>query len=141
MNEQLSVKLLEHHGVKPTSNRILVAKALETAQRPLSLMELETRIKTIDKSGIFRALTLFREHHMVHVIEDGGDGVRYELCRSHDDEHDDDMHVHFFCEVCRQTYCLDNIKIPPVELPGGFVMNTVNYMVKGMCPNCRDRRG
>ncbi|MBP3849477.1 MAG: transcriptional repressor [Prevotella sp.] len=141
MNEQLSVKLLEHHGVKPTSNRILVAKALETAQRPLSLMELETRIKTIDKSGIFRALTLFREHHMVHVIEDGGDGVRYELCRSHDDEHDDDMHVHFFCEVCRQTYCLDNIKIPPVELPGGFVMNTVNYMVKGTCPNCRDRRG
>lgn len=141
MNEQLCVKLLEHHGVKPTSNRILVAKALETAQRPLSLMELETRIKTIDKSGIFRALTLFREHHMVHVIEDGGDGVRYELCRSHDDEHDDDMHVHFFCEVCRQTYCLDNIKIPPVELPGGFVMNTVNYMVKGMCPNCRDRRG
>ena len=118
-----------------------MAKALETAQRPLSLMELETRIKTIDKSGIFRALTLFREHHMVHVIEDGGDGVRYELCRSHDDEHDDDMHVHFFCEVCRQTYCLDNIKIPPVELPGGFVMNTVNYMVKGTCPNCRDRRG
>lgn len=141
MNEQLCVKLLEHHGVKPTSNRLLVAKALETAQRPLSLMELETRIKTIDKSGIFRALTLFREHHMVHVIEDGGDGVRYELCRSHDDEHDDDMHVHFFCEVCRQTYCLDNIKIPPVELPGGFVMNTVNYMVKGTCPNCRDRRG
>lgn len=141
MNEQLCVKLLEHHGVKPTSNRILVAKALETAQRPLSLMELETRIKTIDKSGIFRALTLFREHRMVHVIEDGGDGVRYELCRSHDDEHDDDMHVHFFCEVCRQTYCLDNIKIPPVELPGGFVMNTVNYMVKGTCPNCRDRRG
>ena len=137
MNEQLCVKLLEHHGVKPTSNRILVAKALETAQRPLSLMELETRIKTIDKSGIFRALTLFREHHMVHVIEDGGDGVRYELCRSHDDEHDDDMHVHFFCEVCRQTYCLDDIKIPPVELPGGFVMNSVNYMVKGICPHCR----
>ncbi len=141
MNEKICVKLLEHHGVKPTSNRILVAKALEAAQRPLSLMELEARIKTIDKSGIFRALTLFREHHMVHVIEDGGDGVRYELCRSHDDEHDDDMHVHFFCEACRQTYCLDNIKIPPVELPGGFVMNSVNYMVKGICPNCRERRG
>ena len=141
MNEHICVELLEHHGVKPTSNRILVAKALEAAQRPLSLMELEARIKAIDKSGIFRALTLFREHHMVHVIEDGGDGVRYELCRSHDDEHDDDMHVHFFCEVCRQTYCLDNIKIPPVELPGGFVMNSVNYMVKGICPNCRDKRG
>ena len=137
MNEQACVELLEHHGVKPTSNRILVAKALEAAQRPLSLMELEVKIKTIDKSGIFRALTLFREHHLVHVIEDGGDGVRYELCHSHDADQDDDMHVHFFCEECRQTYCLDDIKIPPVGLPGGFVMNSVNYMVKGICPHCR----
>ena len=45
----------------------------------MSLSELEYKILSIDKSGIFRALTLFREHHLVHVIEDGGDGVRYEL--------------------------------------------------------------
>lgn len=137
MSEQTCVDILTRHGVKPTANRILVAKALETAGRPLSLSELEAKIKTIDKSGVFRALTLFREHHLVHVIEDGGDGVRYELCRSHDCEHDDDIHVHFYCERCRRTYCLDDIKIPPVQLSGGFVMNSVNYMVKGICPTCR----
>jgi len=139
MNESLCIEILEHHGVKPTSNRILVTKALESADRPLSLLELEIKLKTVDKSGISRALTLFREHHMVHVIEDGGDGVRYELCRSHHDDHDDDVHVHFFCEKCRRTYCLDDIKIPPVELPGGFLMSSVNYMVKGICPNCREK--
>ncbi len=138
MNEELAVTLLEHHGVKPTSNRIVVIKALEGASRPLSLTELESKIQTIDKSGIFRALTLFREHHVVHVIEDGGDGVRYELCHSHDADHDDDVHVHFYCERCRRTFCLDDIKIPPVELPGGFIMNTVNYMIKGICPQCKD---
>ena len=63
--------------------------------------------------------------------------MRYELCRSHDEEHDDDIHVHFYCEHCRRTYCLEDTKIPPVELPGGFVMNAVNYMVKGICPACR----
>jgi Fur family ferric uptake transcriptional regulator len=137
MSKQDTVELLAFHGVKPTANRILVASELEAAGRPLSLSELEAKIKTIDKSGIFRALTLFREHHLVHVIEDGGDGVRYELCHSHDEEHDDDIHVHFYCERCRRTYCLEDTKIPPVALPGGFVMNAVNYMVKGICPACR----
>ena len=101
MSKQDTVELLAFHGVKPTANRILVASELEAAGRPLSLSELEAKIKTIDKSGIFRALTLFREHHLVHVIEDGGDGVRYELCHSHDEEHDDDIHVHFYCATWR----------------------------------------
>ena len=137
MNEQQCVELLEHHGVKPTANRIVVVKALAKAGRPLSLTELEYQILTIDKSGVFRALTLFREHHLVHVIEDGGDGVRYELCRSHDEEMDDDLHVHFFCERCRRTYCLEDVPVPEVELPEGFGQISVNYMVKGICPQCK----
>ena len=73
----------------------------------------------------------------MHVIEDGGDGVRYELCRrSHDAETDDDLHVHFYCEKCRQTYCLEHIAIPEVELPEGFQQTSVNFMVKGVCPEC-----
>lgn len=139
MNEQQCVELLEHHGVKPTANRIVVVKALAKAGRPLSLTELEYKILTIDKSGVFRALTLFREHHLVHVIEDGGDGVRYELCHSHDDETDDDLHVHFYCEQCRRTYCLEDVPVPEVQLPEGFNQLSVNYMVKGICPACRKK--
>ena len=89
--------LLEQHGVKPTANRIVVARTLAEASRPMSLTELEYKILSIDKSGVFRALTLFREHHLVHVIEDGGNGVRYELCHSHDEDDDDDLHMHFYC--------------------------------------------
>ena len=85
ISQQICEEMLQEHGVKPTANRIVVVKALADAERPLSLSELEYKIMSIDKSGVFRALTLFREHHLVHVIEDGGDGVRYELCHSHDD--------------------------------------------------------
>ena len=46
------------------------------------------------RQGIFRSLTLFKEHHLVHAIEDGGDGTRYELCLSHDSARDEDAHVH-----------------------------------------------
>ena len=67
MDEANCVRLLEEHGIKPTANRIVVAKALASSMLPQSLAELERRIMTIDKSNIFRALVLFREHHLVHV--------------------------------------------------------------------------
>ncbi len=129
-------ELLEHHGVKPTANRLLIARALQDANRPLSLMELETQLETIDKSNVFRALTAFREAHLVHVLEDAGDGVRYELCHSHDEEHDDDVHVHFYCTRCHKTYCLEDTPVPPVAVPEGFNPESVSYLVKGICPEC-----
>ena len=98
MDENRYITLLEEHDVKPTANRLIVLRTLDGAGRPMSLSELEYKILTIDKSGIFRTLSLFREQHLVHVIEDGGDGVRYELCHSHHDGIDDDLHVHFYCE-------------------------------------------
>jgi Fur family ferric uptake transcriptional regulator len=130
-------QLLASHGVKPTANRIVVAKTLAAADRPMSLTELEYKILSIDKSGVFRALSLFREHHLVHVLEDGGDGVRYELCHSHDEhQQDDDQHVHFYCERCQRTFCLPATPIPSVQLPDGYLMQSINYMVKGTCPEC-----
>ena len=140
MDENIYITLLEEHDVKPTANRLIVLRTLDAAGRPMSLSELEYKILTIDKSGIFRTLSLFREQHLVHVIEDGGDGVRYELCHSHHDGIDDDLHVHFYCEQCQKTYCLDHIPVPDVDLPEGFAMSSVNYMVKGICPHCATAR-
>ena len=137
MNETEYVKLLEEHGIKPTANRIVVLRTLDSSLQPLSLAELERRIMTIDKSNVFRALTLFREHHLVHTIEGSGDATRYELCRSHDHDHDEDQHPHFFCEVCQQTYCLDYMDMPEATLPPGFEFHSVNYLIKGICPHCR----
>ena len=129
-------ELLSRHGIRPTPNRLLVARAMEESGRPVSMSELETAIDSIDKSGIFRTLVLFRDKQLVHVLEDGGDGARYELCHSHDSEHDDDLHVHFYCEKCRKTFCLEDIHIPRVSLPQGWSAHTVNYMIKGVCPSC-----
>jgi Fur family ferric uptake transcriptional regulator len=137
MNSAECEALLASHGIKPTANRIVVARTLAAAERPMSLTELEYKILSIDKSGVFRALTLFREHHLVHVIEDGGDGVRYELCHSHDGHaEDDDQHVHFYCERCHRTFCLTDMPIPTVSLPAGYELHDINYMAKGLCPEC-----
>ena len=129
-------ELFAQHGVKLTANRLLIAQALEEAGRPLSMTELEDRLETIDKSNVFRALTAFRDAHQVHVLEDTGDGVRYELCLSHHEDEDDDVHVHFYCTQCRRTFCLHDVPVPPVHVPDGYEPQGVSYLVKGICPAC-----
>ena len=137
MDEATCISLLQVHGIKPTANRILVAKALASSIQPQSLAELERRIISIDKSNIFRALVLFREQHLVHAIEGSSDGTKYELCYSHDHEHDDDQHPHFYCEKCQQTYCLNDAELPEILLPQGFEAHSSYLMIKGLCPHCK----
>jgi len=131
-------QLLGQHGVKPTANRIVVAQALARSAMPMSLSELESSIVSIDKSGVFRTLRLFVEHHLVHTIDDGSGGTRYELCQSHShDGEDDDLHPHFFCERCRRTYCLRDLALPHIDAPEGFLVTSANYVIKGICPQCQ----
>lgn len=136
MNSNEILGLLQRHGVKPTANRIIIAGALAQASNPLSLSDLEVDIATIDKSSIFRTLATFKEHGLVHVIEDGSDSAKYELCHGTGDEHDNDRHVHFYCERCNRTFCLSQVHVPQVQLPAGYRVRGVNYLVKGLCPRC-----
>jgi Fur family ferric uptake transcriptional regulator len=126
--------LLAEHGVKVTANRLLIARALEQAGRPLSMMELEERLESIDKSNVFRTLVAFKDAHLVHVLE--GDPVRYELCHSHHEGHDDDLHVHFYCVKCHKTYCLEEIPVPSVQVPEGYQVQEESYLLRGICPQC-----
>ena len=140
MDEKTCIRLLEAHGIKPTSNRILVVKALAAEEAPSSISDLERRLLSVDKSCVFRCLMVFREHHFVHSVEDGDGQVRYELCHRHGDT-DDDMHVHFYCRRCHRIFCMENTPVPGVDIPEGFEMESVNYMIKGLCPECARKKG
>lgn len=131
--------LMQEHGIKPTANRILILKALLHAGRPLSMTEIETALESVDKSIISRALTLFREHRLLHALADGGDSARYEVCHCGEAEEDSDRHVHFHCDVCGRTFCFEQLPIPAVDYPSGFAVENVEYMAHGVCPECRSR--
>lgn len=47
-----------------------------------------------------------------------------------------DLHTHFHCEKCNKTFCFTNIPTPVVKLPQGFTLNSINYVLKGICPDC-----
>lgn len=131
--------ILERHGVRPTANRLLVYCALKTASKAVSLGELEIMLETIDKSSISRTLAILLEHHLLHSMEDGEGVVKYELCTGEDDCSVDDMHPHFYCESCRKVICLKSVRIPVVQISDGCIVNSINYMIKGLCPECARR--
>jgi len=128
--------MLSEHGIRPTANRIMIVRTLQESSRPLSMMEIEVALESVDKSGISRALAVLKENHLLHTLEDGGDSVRYELCHGHHGDEMTDEHVHFHCQVCGKTFCLEDVHIPSVDYPEGFVVQNVNYMAKGVCPEC-----
>lgn len=130
---------LTRKGVKPTSNRILVYRAISSARNPLSLTELVADIQTLDKSSIFRVLNLFLAHDLIHSVEDGSGSMKYETCRSEGQCSVSDMHIHFHCEHCGRTLCLESLPVPLVNLPAGFDVHSVTYMVKGICPDCQNK--
>lgn len=130
--------ILGQKEIKPTSNRILVMRELGKATRPISLADLEQLLDyTLDKASIFRVLDLFAEKGVVHVIEDGSWSQKYEMCHSGGIHHTiSDQHVHFYCKQCKETHCIETVKVPMVDLPEGFCLHAVNYMIKGICPKC-----
>lgn len=133
------IRRLEKKNVKPTAIRLLVVDAILSAGHAVSLSDLEVMLDTVDKSSIFRTLELFVKHHIVHSIDDGSGSVKYEICEGEDECTLDDMHVHFYCTVCHKTFCFKTIHIPLVQLPEGFTLESVNYMAKGVCKDCREK--
>ena len=50
-----------------------------------------------------------------------------------------DLHAHFHCEHCNRTFCFANLPAPLVSLPEGFTIRSINYVLKGLCPECAAR--
>ena len=141
MMTESCIHLLEAKGVRPTANRILLIKALSGIGKPASMGDLEIYIGTMDRSSIFRGLSVFLKHHVVHMIDDGSDSSKFELCPADGECQVADMHAHFHCELCGATICLDNVGVPALEFPPGYSVSSVNYVVKGVCAACSSIAG
>lgn len=139
MNSQDMISRLESKGIRPTANRILVMKTLMGEQNPQSLSNLERKMVSMDKSSIFRTLTLFLEHDVVHAFEDGRGVLCYELCEEKGACDHHDGHIHFYCESCQRSFCMEDIHIPSFELPEGFYPHSISFVIKGECPDCRKK--
>jgi Fur family ferric uptake transcriptional regulator len=128
---------LANKNVTPTAMRILVMNRLLEQNAAISLSDIEKSLAPADRITIYRTIKTFEEKGLVHVIEDGTGAPKYALCLEECDvnEHHD-LHVHFNCISCKETFCLPNCKIPDVSLPANFSSTEMNLIVKGICDKC-----
>ena len=139
-NEEFLIHKLQHRDIKPTATRLLILNAMCRGDETVSLPQLEKLLPTIDKSTISRTLNLFLLHQLLTVVDDGSGSLKYNICSDDCDCSVEDEHTHFYCEHCHRTFCLKRIHVPVVQLPEGFQLNSINYVIKGICPECAEKR-
>ena len=128
---------LTHKNINPTAMRLLVLDLLLKQQSAIRLSDIEKRMEPADRITIYRTLKTFVEKGLVHIIDDGTGSPKYALCPGscEPNEHHD-LHVHFYCLTCKETFCLPNSKIPDIILPDKFSATEMNLVVKGVCDQC-----
>lgn len=136
LDDKFYTDKLALRGIKPTATRLLILREMFRGDETVSLPQLERLLPTVDKSTISRTLSLFLMHRLIHAVDDGSGSLKYNVCSDDCDCSVEDEHTHFCCERCHRTFCLKNIHVPVVPLPDGFVLNSINYVIKGLCPEC-----
>ena len=129
-------KILHLRDIKPTAIRILVLGTMLNHNSAFSLSDLETEMGTVDKSTLSRTINLFHQHHLIHSIDDGSGSIKYSVCREECQCSLGDLHVHFHCDRCGNTYCMEGISIPNITLPPNFRLENINFVMKGGCSQC-----
>src|SRR5690606_37572437 len=126
---------LTEKNTKPTSMRILVYDFLVAQKTALSLSEIEEQLAYADRITIYRTLKTFEENGIVHSIQENHT-TRYKLCEDDCDEKTHrDWHLHFYCRICKQTTCKEDIVIPQ-HLQTNFRIDEIRFFAKGICENC-----
>ena len=132
-------KRMMNNGVRPSPVRNLVLRTLDNATSPLSAHDIETELQTVDRSSITRTIAVFLSAGLIHAIPDGTAAIKYESCHCSRHNHDDE-HPHFHCEICGRTICLSDSHIPEIGLPDGFTALKSNFIIYGICDQCRSAK-
>lgn len=132
-----AVSLLKKHGMSVTQSRVGILEAFLQVGSALEHADLEKRMGTADRVTIYRTLQSFVDKGLLHVVPTTDNSIRYALCKANCAEgHHHDNHVHFACNTCNVTYCLDDVVQPIISLPPGFKAAQTDLVVKGICNMC-----
>lgn len=130
---------LSSAGIRLTAVRLLIWRTLrEQVSDAFSLADVQDILYTVDRSTIFRTLTLLAEHGLLHTIDDGSGMQKYCVCHCADHDHHTG-HIHLTCTRCHKTWCLESVDIPAVTVPDDFEVSEREYIIKGVCRKCRQR--
>ncbi len=136
MNKDLE-NILIAKQITPTAMRLLVLEYLLKQNAAISLTDLEQEFERSDRVTLYRTLKTFEEKGLIHNIKDGNEAVKYALCQDAcEPGAHHDLHLHFYCTVCKELFCLPKTKIPELQLPAKFKLQELSLVARGICNNC-----
>jgi len=137
--EQRITNLLKIGKLRSTTVRKLVLKEfLEAGTTAISSYEIEKKFEDLDRITLYRTLKTFEEVGIIHQAVDVSGRSKYAICSEDCTSHQhEDHHAHFYCKKCERTVCLDDVKIPTLNLPNDFQLEDSQLVLSGVCGDCK----
>jgi len=129
--------ILKKANLRVTQVRKRVVERLLDADFALTPHEIEEAFDQIDRVTLYRTLKSFEQKGIIHKVNDGTGIDKFAMCEQEcTEDHHHDEHIHFNCNVCGHTYCVDEIRMPEIKMPHGFSVQSTDIIVKGICNHC-----
>lgn len=134
-----ALTILKNHKLSVTGSRQKIMELFLASAGALSHADIEKSSGPgFDRVTIYRTLQSFVESGIIHLIPTTDNSIKYALCKDDcQSGHHHDNHVHFVCDECKQTTCLDEVVIPVIKLPKGFTSHQSEMMISGVCRDCK----
>jgi len=131
-------EILKKYRLKNTSLRKRMITQFIESDAALSHKDIEDKLASdFDRVTIYRNLKSFEEKGIIHFVRSDQNATLYALCHENCSNHNHlDSHVHFKCQKCEKTFCLDEVEIPEIKLPDGYSINELSYLAIGKCDTC-----
>jgi len=130
-------EILRRKHLSVTDSRKKILSLFLAGKDALAHGDIETKAgEKFDRVTVYRTLQTFVEKGIIHTIPTADNSIRYALCKDCEEGHHHDEHVHFVCTNCHKTICLDDVVSPKIELPTGYVAETTQVVINGICKDC-----
>ena len=131
-------EILKKNQLSVTASREKILQLFIDHNGALAHGDIERKAgEKFDRVTVYRTLQTFVDKGIIHSIPTADNSVRYALCKDNCEEgHHHDQHIHFVCNSCNNTYCLDNVVTPDIRLPKGYSSAHIEVVVEGVCVNC-----
>jgi Fur family transcriptional regulator, ferric uptake regulator len=131
--------ILKNSGLSITDSRKKILELFEEANGALAHADIEKKTEAIfNRVTVYRTLQTFVEKGIIHSIPTTDNSILYALCKHNCQAgHHHDNHVHFICNKCNNTICLDDVIVPEVKLPKNFSKLQSAMVVTGVCGSCK----
>ena len=132
-------EILKKNHLSVTDSRQKIMQLFLNSNGALAHADIEKKTgENFDRVTVYRTLQSFVEKGIIHLIPTKDNSIKYALCKDDCEAgHHHDNHVHFICDECNKTICLDDVTVPQVKLPKGFTPQHAEMVVNGICGECK----